>query len=86
MGGLGHPCCAVLRCAVRLGEPVASEAARTDFVSCLRAALQAQALELICRCDDISDEAVELRLLKSLLTAVTSSTLLVHGQALLLVR
>jgi hypothetical protein len=48
-------------------------------------AAQAQALELICRCDDVSDEAVELRLLKAMLTAVTSSTLSVHGQALLLV-
>lgn len=47
---------------------------------------QAQALELICRCDDVSDEAVELRLLKALLTGVTSSTMSVHGQALLLVR
>lgn len=47
---------------------------------------QAQALELICRCDDVSDDAVELRLLKALLTAVTSSTMSVHGQALLLVR
>ena len=47
--------------------------------------LQAQAVELVCRCDDVSDDAVELRLLKALLTAVTSTTLAVHGQALLLV-
>ena len=46
---------------------------------------QAQAVDLLCRCDDVSDEAVELRLLKALLTAVTSPTLAVHGQALLLV-
>lgn len=46
---------------------------------------QAQAVELVCRCDDVSDDAVELRLLKALLTAVTSTTLAVHGQALLLV-
>jgi brefeldin A-inhibited guanine nucleotide-exchange protein len=46
---------------------------------------QAQAIELLCRCDDIADEAVELRLLKALLTAVTSASLSVHGQALLLV-
>ncbi|EFN54845.1 hypothetical protein CHLNCDRAFT_35815 [Chlorella variabilis] len=53
---------------------------------CLPAArLQAQAVELSCRCDDVSDDAVELRLLKALLTAVTSTTLAVHGQALLLV-
>lgn len=47
--------------------------------------VQAQAVELVCRCDDVSDDAVELRLLKALLTAVTSTTLAVHGQALLLV-
>jgi brefeldin A-inhibited guanine nucleotide-exchange protein len=48
--------------------------------------VQAQAVELLCRCDDIPDEGVELRVLKGLLTAVTSNTLHVHGQALLLVR
>lgn len=46
---------------------------------------QAQAVELLCRCDDIADDGVELRVLKGLLTAVTSNTLHVHGQALLLV-
>lgn len=51
----------------------------------VRASMQAQAVELACRCDDVSDDAVELRLLKALLTAVTSTTLAVHGQALLLV-
>lgn len=45
---------------------------------------QAQAVELICRCDDVHEEAVELRLLKSLLTVSTASTLALHGQALLL--
>lgn len=47
---------------------------------------QAQALELLCLCDDVSDEVVERRVLKGLLTAVTSTTIFVHGQALLLVR
>ena len=42
-------------------------------------------MELLCRCDDIPDEGVELRVLKGLLTAVTSNTLHIHGQALLLV-
>ena len=46
---------------------------------------QAQALELCMKCDDSGDEAVELRLLKTLLTAVTSPRLHVHGQALLLI-
>jgi len=45
---------------------------------------QAQAVELMCQCDDTGDEAVELRLLKALLTVTTSPTLPVHGQALLL--
>ena len=48
--------------------------------------MQAQAVELLCKCDDIPDEGIELRVLKGLLTAVTSSTVNVHGQALLLVR
>ena len=41
---------------------------------------QAAAVELLCRCDDIPDDGVELRVLKGLLTAVTSSTINVHGQ------
>lgn len=49
-------------------------------------ARQAQALELMCRCDDIPDDGIELRVLKGLLTAVTSNAMHVHGQALLLVR
>ena len=44
---------------------------------------QAQAVELLCRCDDIPDDNVELAVLKGLLTAVTSSTLHVHGQVCL---
>lgn len=46
--------------------------------------VQSVALELLCRCDDISDDGVELKVLKGLLTAVTSSVVHVHGQALLL--
>lgn len=45
---------------------------------------QAQAVELICSCADTGDDAADLRLLKALLTVVTSSTLQVHSQALLL--
>ena len=37
-------------------------------------------MELLCRCDDIPDDNVELAVLKGLLTATTSSTLHVHGQ------
>ena len=46
----------------------------------LRLGGQAQAVELLCRCDDIPDDNVELAVLKGLLTAVTSSTLHIHGQ------
>ena len=42
-------------------------------------------MELLCRCDDIPDDGIELRVLKGLLTAVTSNAVHVHGQALLLV-
>lgn len=44
------------------------------------AAAQAQAVELLCRCDDIADDGVELRVLKGLLTAATSSHIHLHGQ------
>jgi len=45
---------------------------------------QAQAVELLCRCDDVADDGVELRVLKGLLTAATSPHIHLHGQALLL--
>lgn len=41
---------------------------------------QGQAVELMCLCDDVPDDGVELRILKGLLTAATSSTLHLHGQ------
>ncbi|GMH32506.1 hypothetical protein BSKO_00340 [Bryopsis sp. KO-2023] len=41
-------------------------------------------IDMICRCDDIQDDGVELKVLKALLTAVTSTTFCVHGQGLLL--
>lgn len=41
---------------------------------------QAQAIELICKCDEIPDDKVELQILKNLLTATTSTTFTVHGQ------
>ena len=41
---------------------------------------QAQAIELMCRCDEIPDEGVELQILKGLLTATTSGTFTIHGQ------
>ena len=37
-------------------------------------------MELLCRCDDIADDSVELRVLKGLLTAATSSHIHLHGQ------
>lgn len=45
---------------------------------------QALAVQLICRCDEIPDEGVEVLLLRGLLTASTSLTFALHGQALLL--
>eukprot|EP00798_Chlamydomonas_sp_ICE-L_P022401 gene22401-29513_t len=45
---------------------------------------QALAIELMCSCDEVPDEGVELHILKGLLTATTSSTFTIHGQALLL--
>ncbi len=46
---------------------------------------QAQAIELICLCDDVPDDTIELQVLKGVLTAVMSGSFTVHGQALLLV-
>lgn len=45
---------------------------------------QALAVQLICRCDEIPDEGVEVLVLRGLLTASTSLTFTLHGQALLL--
>ncbi|WIA22572.1 hypothetical protein OEZ86_009559 [Tetradesmus obliquus] len=45
---------------------------------------QALAVQLICRCDEIPDEGVEVLVLRGLLTASTSLTFTIHGQALLL--
>ena len=45
---------------------------------------QAQVIDMICSCEDIQDEGIELKILKSLLTAVTSSTFCIHGHGLLL--
>ncbi|KAI8465270.1 MAG: hypothetical protein J3K34DRAFT_525495 [Monoraphidium minutum] len=50
----------------------------------LAATPQAIAVELICRCDEIPDEGVEVLVLRGLLTAATSATFALHGQALLL--
>jgi hypothetical protein len=45
---------------------------------------QALAVQLICRCDEIPDEGVEVLVLRGLLTASTSLAFTLHGQALLL--
>ena len=55
--------------------------------TCLQFAAQpphAQAVELVCACADTGDDAVDLRLLRALLTIITASTLQVHSTALLL--
>eukprot|EP00879_Flechtneria_rotunda_P009955 GHRR01010411.1.p1 GENE.GHRR01010411.1~~GHRR01010411.1.p1 ORF type:complete len:1258 (+),score=566.72 GHRR01010411.1:286-4059(+) len=45
---------------------------------------QGLAVQLICKCDDVADEGVEVYVLRGLLTATTSHTFTLHGQALLL--
>ncbi len=45
---------------------------------------QSQAVELVCWCAETGDDAVDLRLLRALLTVVTASKLQVHSTALLL--
>ncbi|MCO5607714.1 hypothetical protein L7F22_061913 [Adiantum nelumboides] len=42
-----------------------------------------QLMEAVCKCHDLADDAVELLVLKTLLTAVTSVPLRVHGETLL---
>jgi brefeldin A-inhibited guanine nucleotide-exchange protein len=41
-------------------------------------------VQIICGCDEIPDEGVEVLVLRGLLTATTSLTFTLHGQALLL--
>lgn len=62
-------------------QDTAGESAPLQFAA---QAPQAQAVELICSCDDTGDDTVDLRLLKAILTVITSSSLRVHSQALLL--
>lgn len=45
---------------------------------------QGLAVQIICSCDKIPDEGVEVLVLRGLLTATTSLTFTLHGQALLL--
>ncbi|MQL98963.1 hypothetical protein Taro_031672, partial [Colocasia esculenta] len=47
------------------------------------AGLLAQLVEAICKCHDLGDDAVELLVLKTLLSAVTSTSLRIHGDCLL---
>lgn len=49
-----------------------------------RVPYQGQIIDMICQCEDILEEGVELKVLKALLTAVTSSTFCIHGHGLLL--
>lgn len=45
---------------------------------------QGLAVQIICSCEEIPDEGVEVLVLRGLLTATTSLTFTLHGQALLL--
>ncbi|XP_027353413.1 brefeldin A-inhibited guanine nucleotide-exchange protein 2-like [Abrus precatorius] len=49
------------------------------------AKLLASLIESVCKCHDIGDDAVELLVLKTLLSAVTSISLRIHGDCLLLI-
>ncbi|KAL2330447.1 hypothetical protein Fmac_018028 [Flemingia macrophylla] len=49
------------------------------------AKLLASLIEAVCKCHDLGDEAVELLVLKTLLSAVTSISLRIHGDCLLLI-
>eukprot|EP00873_Tetraselmis_striata_P021183 jgi/Tetstr1/441447/TSEL_029692.t1 len=66
------------------GEESSSGPARAGEGDAEEATPQAIALELYCKCEDIADEHVELQVMKGLLTCVTSTSITVHGQALLL--
>ncbi|GAB2224201.1 hypothetical protein Droror1_Dr00004952 [Drosera rotundifolia] len=47
--------------------------------------LLCKVIEAVCKCAELGDEAVELLVLKTLLSAVTSSGLRIHGDCLLLI-
>ncbi|KAJ4895098.1 Brefeldin A-inhibited guanine nucleotide-exchange protein 3 [Raphanus sativus] len=47
------------------------------------AVLLSKLIETVCKCHELDDEALELLLLKTLLTAVTSISLRIHGDSLL---
>ncbi|KAK7394890.1 hypothetical protein VNO78_15431 [Psophocarpus tetragonolobus] len=51
----------------------------------LEAKLLASLIEAVCKCHDFGDDAVELLVLKTLLSAVTSISLRIHGDCLLLI-
>ncbi|KDD73252.1 hypothetical protein H632_c2381p0, partial [Helicosporidium sp. ATCC 50920] len=63
------------------GAASEKEPPRPDFAALPPAS---QAVELMCACEVSGDEAAELRALRALLSAATSSTLRLHGRALLL--
>ncbi|KAK9265382.1 hypothetical protein L1049_012507 [Liquidambar formosana] len=49
----------------------------------LEAKLLSKLIEAVCKCHDLGDDAVELLVLKTLLSAVTSTSLRIHGDCLL---
>lgn len=49
------------------------------------AKLLASLIESVCKCHDLGDDAIELLVLKTLLSAVTSISLRIHGDCLLLI-
>jgi Dimerisation and cyclophilin-binding domain of Mon2 len=62
--------------AIERGEAAAAAAVASHGPAAL-------AVGLLCRCDEVPDEGVEVLLLRGLLTAGTSGSFSMHGQALL---
>eukprot|EP00897_Mesotaenium_endlicherianum_P001745 jgi/Mesen1/1599/ME000134S00728 len=52
-------------------------------ISTLESKLLLQVVESVCKCYDMADESVELLVLKTLLSSVTTTSLRVHGECLL---
>lgn len=54
-----------------------------DAANAVDNGISVQLMEAVCKCHDLADDAIELLVLKTLLTAVTSVPLRVHGESLL---
>jgi len=64
---------------------IRGEADPASSASAPEAKLLAKLIESVCKCHDLGDEAMELLVLKTMLSAVTSISLRIHGDSLLLI-